>query len=150
MSAIREFCIALLGGAVGVTGTVGTTHVIKPKKAAVRHVKKVPKPAPAPRAAPVIPDCPVPSISLGAMSVPGGSYQLGDISEGLGFAPSAYSYPVPIDDFFVVPGPGENPPDLPPGATVPEVGTWATMIIGFGIIGLSARRKNDGTHVREA
>lgn len=137
MSAIREFCIALLGGAVGVTGTVGTTHVVKPKKAVVKHVKKPARQAPPP--APVIPDCPTPSISMGAMSVPGGAYQLGEISDGLGII--RQSFAGPILDYFVVPGPGEVPLGPPPGATVPEPATWAMLIAGFGMIGLSARRR---------
>ena len=34
-----------------------------------------------------------------------------------------------------------NPPETPPPPVVPEPGTWATMLLGFGLIGFVMRRR---------
>lgn len=38
-------------------------------------------------------------------------------------------------------GPPVNPPETPPPAVVPEPGTWAMMLLGFGFVGWSMRRR---------
>lgn len=37
--------------------------------------------------------------------------------------------------------PPDHPPDHPPPPVVPEPGTWASMLLGFGITGLMIRRR---------
>lgn len=39
------------------------------------------------------------------------------------------------------PGEEENPPPPPPPPEVPEPGTWATMLLGFGLTGWLMRRR---------
>ena len=41
--------------------------------------------------------------------------------------------------------PGENPPPPPPPPAVPEPGTWATMLLGFGLTGWAMRRRRRRT-----
>lgn len=43
------------------------------------------------------------------------------------------------------PPPGENPPPPPPPPAVPEPGTWATMLLGFGLTGWAMRRRRRRT-----
>ena len=43
------------------------------------------------------------------------------------------------------PPPGENPPPPPPPPAVPEPGTWATMLLGFGLTGWAMRRRRRTT-----
>ena len=43
------------------------------------------------------------------------------------------------------PPPGEEPPPPPPPPAVPEPGTWATMLLGFGLTGWAMRRRRRQT-----
>ena len=43
------------------------------------------------------------------------------------------------------PPPGVNPPPPPPPPAVPEPGTWATMLLGFGLTGWAMRRRRRQT-----
>jgi len=52
----------------------------------------------------------------------------------------------PITTTDVPPGggggpPTETPPENPPPPVVPEPGTWATMLLGFGLVGWMMRRR---------
>jgi hypothetical protein len=41
--------------------------------------------------------------------------------------------------------PGQQPPPPPPPPAVPEPGTWATMLLGFGLTGWAMRRRRRRT-----
>ena len=136
----REFCIALLAGSVGVGGTVAVKHSPKPSatakakgervvaRAPTRAARIEPRHAPAPR----ILDCPigspfalepVPGFTLPAPSLPLGAVALGQPGAG-----------------GVWPAPNRHtPPTFPPA--VPDAPTWAQLVAGFGLIGLSLRTR---------
>jgi hypothetical protein len=47
---------------------------------------------------------------------------------------------IPPPGLFVPPSTPETPPTVPPSA-VPEPGTWATFLLGFGLVGWQLRRR---------
>ena len=142
---IRDFCLSvLLGSGLTVGGMHVAPKVQKPAKArtvAAKPVKRAPQPVtkaytlPAPSMA-LLTECPLPSaaphFSDSAPLAPFGGALVG----GVALSPSnggitAFSPPA-----LVVP-----PPFTP---AVPEPDTWGLLILGFGCVGLSMRRKKSG------
>lgn len=136
MSALRDFCIALLGGAVGVGGGVATAPKVKP--AIERRLAAKPRPAPertAPPATPILFDCALPGTAIaapGALAPP--------VSDWPGFAPVSGWWD---GGWTYTPPPRVQPPTFSPvaAAPVPEVAAWAMLVTGFGLVGASVRRK---------
>ena len=153
MLTTKTICTLLLGGAaLGVGGTVAVQKHSSPKREVGRpaEVKGKPgvrplsgangarpgQPRQPPASPPRILDCPAPSPSLG----PGAWAPPVASAPSLPPADAMPWRPLPP---FGPPGGGGGiappPPGFPPA--VPEPGTWATLLAGFGLVGLSLRRK---------
>lgn len=46
--------------------------------------------------------------------------------------------------FAPIQGGGNTPPVLPPASNVPEPGTWAMLVLGFGFVAAALRRRRSG------
>lgn len=145
MLTTKTICALLLGGAIGVGGTVAVQKTRPPvvkhqsKKVSQRapqHKAKPPAFRSLPSKGPALLDCPVIgspfSVEPNAIALPsipppvlgsGTSVAWPGVWGGGGFAPVA------------------PPPNLP---AVPEPDAWALWIGGFGLVGLSMRRRRHG------
>lgn len=144
MIGTREICALLLGGAVGVGGTVAV-HKVSPKPPVAKAKGKpgvpqasrprVVRPEPALRpASPTILDCPTPAPGSPWAAIP--------------------TIPVPLPPMggagaAAFPGggggAGAHPyPPAPPSSAVPELAAWAMMVSGFGLVGAAMRRRPAG------
>lgn len=133
-----------MGGALGVAGTTVVTNKAAPtavaKKAPVKKRSPVVKKSALPAGLPtsnLLADCPIVS-PFSPVGVP----SLGDISTG---GPL-----VPIYPFEPRPVYGWESPLTPSGPNVPgipEPATWAMFITGFGLVGMSLRKKQVLTSV---
>lgn len=133
---MREWCIALLAGAVA--GGGGTIAVQQTRPAVER---KAAKPAPKtarpaaktsaalPARAPVIFDCPMPSAALSPAGI--GAIASTSFPATAGFPPLSGGLWDGGGVFLPLPTP-------PP--SVPEPAQWALLVTGFGLIGLALRR----------
>ncbi|ODT87789.1 PEPxxWA-CTERM sorting domain-containing protein [Phenylobacterium sp. SCN 70-31] len=68
----------------------------------------------------------------------------GEWPPGFGMPPRPLPIPEPEDIWPGAPppvGPPVEPPAPPPVTAVPEPGTWAMMILGFGVLGVRLRRR---------
>lgn len=137
---LRDFCVALLAGSVGVGGTVAVHKADAPKPAIERKAR--PKPVRAATgkrslqvapSAPVIFDCPLPSVSVDSFLLPGDVTGAVD-SIGWRVVP-------PVDSGWWTGGGDMPPPSPPPVGAVPEPAIWAMMIAGYGLIGVAVRRQ---------
>ena len=152
MIGLREWCIALLSGAIGVGSAVAVQQAPVPRKAVAKPAPKriMPRPTPTPAAPSRILDCPLPSADpFGAASIEpfvGAAPQTSVFFPAAGFPPA----------HLVVPGGGgvlppvTPPPTIPPAVPgVPEPAAWAMLITGFGLVGLAARRPRGSTQTGE-
>lgn len=57
------------------------------------------------------------------------------------FPPIVFNNTPPTIMLPPVETPKEVPPTVPPSSPVPEPGTWASMLLGFGLIGWTMRRR---------
>jgi len=133
MSAIRDWCIALLAG----TTTATTPHIAeraKPKPAVHRPApqrvaKPAPQPAPQPTAsAPISAPC----VSVGMIATPGFSPDFARPSLPTPRGPLGWVEPPLRGPGFAAGAPG----------SVPEPETWGMLVLGFGLVGVAARRKS--------
>jgi hypothetical protein len=137
-----KLCAALFAGAtIGSVSTVAVQKQAKPKVSVQKRVgvaqsveRRSPKPkvvgsSPTPLA---ILDCPLPGISFSdsAPLAPFGGALVG----GVALSPSNGA------DVALLPA--RQPHTFPPA--VPEPDTWGLLILGFGCVGLSMRRKKSG------
>lgn len=145
---LKEFCTLLLAGGIGAGSVVGVQAVKAPTQREARAPKAKPKPRPAvARPKPKLPDCPVIVAPLGAGLLP-------DLAQGPLGRPLAQPLPRP-GELPGLTGPA-TVPTLPPVSVpttvrplpvppvtgaIPEPGTWAMMVAGFGLIGLALRRR---------
>lgn len=130
---LRDFCVALLAGSMGVGGTVAVQKArpVVQKKAPAKPSKVVKTTPAAPRApavatpSPML-DCPMPSA---------GDVPMVDLPTlGMSTGPTTYSNGVWVHD-------GGGGVWGGPGAAVPEPTGWAMLVAGFGFVGLSLRRR---------
>ena len=130
----KAFCALLFGAGVG-TGYVAPVvkkHVSAPKLKGERVAKasrpRVVRPEPAPPA-PIL-DCPVSgfSISDSAPYAPFGALGTVELGSGAGAVGP-----------FVPPADGSAAPNFPP--SVPEPAAWVFLVSGFGLVGLSLRKR---------
>jgi hypothetical protein len=142
---LRDLCIALFGVSLGVGGTVGVTTV-KQKAVARQEAAAPAKPravsrnhrAPEKVAAPACPiapqrilDCPAPAPSLG------------NGTEGFDLVQLTPQAPPggPSNPFTPWPGGGGGGVIISPPPGVPAPKAWVMMIAGWGLVGLSLRRR---------
>lgn len=130
---MREFCVALLAGTVGVGGGVvvekATTKPVVARKAPAR-TPQVRAPQAAPSSS-LLRDCPLPSAVIGDLG--GGVSALSDIPGWSGLPPIAGQQ---WDGGWI--GAPFQPPEIP---AIPEPEGWAMLVSGFGLIGMACRRK---------
>lgn len=128
---------------------VGHLAQSKHKKLAAheRALPKIRKPTPVFAAIPPIGELPPALVDLVAPPVPMQMASLAAIPVGpfeTPGGPPGFFLPPP-GGFNLPPGetPGSPPIEVPPVSFAPEPATWAMMLIGFGLIGWSLRRRRD-------
>lgn len=127
---LKDICALIAATSLGAGGTVAVQKATKPKPVKVR-AAKASEPAPRPPAlpAPSLYDCPTPSLDFMPM---------GSIAEsGSDLASQAPIHTGHYNDWL----PYRATVGAAPAPGVPEPGTWAMMIGGFGLVGLGMRRK---------
>lgn len=141
MASIREWCISLLmGGALGVAGTTVVTNNAAPvaavKKAPVKKRSPVAKKSALPAGLPtsnLLADCPIVS-PFSPVGVP----PLGGVSTG---GQQLLGPVYPFESLPVYGWESSLTPSGPKVPGIPEPATWAMFIIGFGLVGMSLRKK---------
>jgi hypothetical protein len=84
----------------------------------------------------VLPLAPIPEL-LPPTDLPGGTAGAADLASGGGDGTTPPSPPGPVPPSWPA------PPGAPPAApAVPEPAGWAMLLAGFGLVGLSLRRRS--------
>lgn len=142
---LKTLCALFMGGSLGVGGTVAVQEVKAPKPAVVSH-KRATKPVvarkapitrhkPAALSSSLLSDCPLPSAVIGPVG--------GVPSLSTSYHPVGPFSPLPLEPDHWWYGGGALPPVAPPPTDpgIPEPATWMFLVSGFGLVGLSLRRR---------
>lgn len=141
-TAQMAICAMIFGATVGSVGTIGAQQVaavkVKPKAAQPKARPTIKAPSPAPqRDRAAILDCPTPGLAAPVWGETD-TLSLWDATSaqtGGGVVPP--SAPPPFS--FRPPSAAPTPPPA-----VPEPESWAMLLAGFGLVGMSIRRLNHG------